>query len=190
MKDLVVKTVLFTLAFILGIVVLVFGALAIFTPITLAEVFDGTGGYSASIHFYQKNYEKTGEIEDLALLALKINQDVDGDKAEKYLEKLVSDAEFVEFCKTEVGGELSNKQFYIGKYASVLVLNGKFDKALEVAESFVTDNDYTALNPYSVILIERGESLSEAELNKIKDKIKDFSEAHSDLDYIDELLNK
>ncbi len=188
MKELVIKTVLITLASVLGVFLLVFGALALFSPLTLAKLFDGTGGYSSSIHFYERHYDKTGDIEDLAVLALKINADIDTELAEEYFEKLVTDQSFDEFCANAEGGELSNKQFYLGKYATVLVKNSKLDKALELAKEFVNENGYTSYNPYTVLLIELGESFSADELNAIKENIKGYGEASSDIAYIDELL--
>ncbi len=191
MKDLVVKTVLITLAFIFSIILLVFGALALFSPITLADTFDGTGGYSSSIYFYEKQYKKTGDIEDLALLAIKVNQDIDAQLAEQYLGELVSHEKFAEFCAEEEGKELSNREFYYGKYAVALVKNDGFDKALEVAEEFVKANGYTSYNPYSVLIIEQGESFSSEQLDQIQSKILFYSaSAEQDINQITYLKSK
>ncbi len=185
MKDLIVKTVLITLASLVGVFLLTFGALALFSPITLAEVFDGTGGYSSSIRFYELQYEKTGEIDDLAILTVKINQDVDAELSEKYLEELINHPDF-----DSVYGDLSNKQFYYGKYAVALVKNDKFSYALAHADNFVKANGYTAYNPYSVILVELGGELNGDQLESIKESINNYAEASSDLEYIDALLKK
>ncbi len=195
MKNLVIKTVFITLASLFGLLLLVFGALALFSPVTLAEVFDVTGSYSGSILFYEKQYDKTGDIEDLAVLSIKINQEVDAELAEKYLEKLVNHENFEQFCASEDGGVLSNKQFYVGKYALALVKNGKLDKALTVAEDFVNQNGYTGFNPYSVILVEKGKGLTAQQLNAIKAKIQSYSgadkeNATADIEYIDNLISQ
>ncbi len=191
MKDLIVKTALITLASIFAVFLIVFGALSMFSPLTLAKVFDGTGGYSSSIHFYEKHYKKTGDIEDLAILALKINQDIDAPLAEQYLEELINHEEFYEFCAKD-GKPLASEEFYKSEYAVALVKNGKFDRALVVADKFVGKNGYTQFNPYSILLVEEGQNFSEEQLDKIKADIQKHSsisagKAQSDIDYIERL---
>lgn len=194
LKKLIVKTAIITLACVLGLILLTFGALAIFSPVTLANVFDKTGSYSASVYFYEKNYQNSGDIDDLALLTIKIDQDLDGEKAEEYLAKLVRHEDFIEFCASEQGGEVFNKQFYVGNYAVVLVKNSKLIDAIDVAEIFVLENGYTDFNPYSVLLIEEGENLSVEDLDLIKGKLHVYLDAFpssqntvNDINYIDQL---
>ncbi len=194
MKGLIVKTALITLAIIFSVVLLVVGALSIFSPITLAKGFDGLGCYSLTTYFYEKNYQKSEDIEDLALLAIKLNQDSDGEKAEKYLKELVRHENFNEFCASEQGGNVYNKEFYTGKYAVVLVKNSKLIDAIDVADVFVLENGYTDFNPYSVLLIECGKNLSVEDLNLIKGKLTTFIDVFSssqnvatDIEYIEQL---
>ncbi len=195
MKDIVVKTVLITLASLFGVFLVAFGALAMFAPGTLAEVFDGTGGYSSSILFYEKQYDKTKDIEDLAILVVKINPELDLELAEKYYNELVNHEKFEEFCANGQGDVLSNKEFYVGKYALTLFKNDKLDSALVVASDFVKENGYTLFNPYSVLLIEQGGEFSKAELEQIKDEIlaysgEDKANTTHDLKLVDDLIAK
>ena len=59
----------------------------------------------------------------------------------------------------------------MGSYASVLVKNGKFEDALTVADDYVKENGYTSFNPFSVIIMENGESLTTENLTTLKLKI-------------------
>ncbi len=174
MTKLIIKTVSITLASVLGAFLLTFGALALFSPITLAKIFDGTGGYSSSIHFYERNYDKTGDVDDLALLVVKINEDVDLDLAEDYLEQLIVHEEFNSFCEKNEQ-PLQTKEFYYGKYAVVLAKNAKLDKAIELGDAFVQENGYTDYNPFSVLLFEYGDFLSAEQLGSIQTKIESYS---------------
>ncbi len=195
MKKLILKTALITLASILCVFLLVFGALALFSPITLANLFDRMGGYSSSIHFYESQYDKTGDIDDLSVLVLKIDHESDSELAEEYLAELVSHKDFNEFCVREEGGEISNKEFYYGKYAVALAKNSKLDKSIEVANAFVEDNGYTNYNPFSILLMEYGENLSETQLTElgghiIKHSGDNLDKVAQDLKHIDNLKSK
>ena len=84
MKNLVIKTVVITLAAIVSLMAITFGALTVFTPKTLGGVFDGAGNYSAAVFFYDLQYEKTGDIEDLAVLIDESYGFGDKENAKKY----------------------------------------------------------------------------------------------------------
>jgi len=98
LKKLIIKTSLITLAVTLCALMITFGALALFAPKTVAGIFDGVGGYSASVFFYEKQYNKSGEIDDLAVLVDKIDEDKEPLKAEKYIETLISREDFATYC--------------------------------------------------------------------------------------------
>ena len=67
MKKLVVKTICLSLAFLLGSICCAFGLATIFVPGRVGDIFDGVGAYSASVFFYEKEYRKTEDINDLYL---------------------------------------------------------------------------------------------------------------------------
>lgn len=163
MKKLILKTTAITLASIIGAGLLVFGIFALFFPAPLARLFEGTGGYSASIHFYERQYKKTGDIEDLAEFVVKIDLEKDSELAEEYLYEIIKHEDFPSYCTEQDYLKLSNistKEYFNGSYASALVKNGKFDSALNFAREFVSDNEYTAYNPYSVVIMNNGNDMN------------------------------
>lgn len=177
MKKLILKTTAITLASIIGASLLVFGIFALFFPAPLARLFEGTGGYSASIHFYERQYKKTGDIEDLAEFVVKIDLEKDSDLAEEYLYEMVNHEDFSIYCAEQDQLNFSNIstiQYFTGSYASVLVKNGKFDSALDFAREFVNVNGYSVYNPYSVIIMNNGDNLNLEQLNKLKANIDSY----------------
>ncbi len=154
------KTIAITLASILGVCLLAFGSLALFSPVTLAKFFDDAGNRKASVFFYEKQYEKTGDILDLSVLVLKIDDNKDLAHAEKYLGKLTSHLKFSELCQTqdEFGGVLSSSEYYFGRYVCVLVSLGKVDKAITVSKAVVDKYGYTDYNPFTYAIVEKGKT--------------------------------
>lgn len=174
MKKLIIKTSLITLAVTLCALMITFGALALFAPKTVAGIFDGVGGYSASVFFYEKQYNKTGEIDDLVVLIDKIDQDKEPLKAEKYIQTIIEREDFEEYCEEQDKSKptIKTKDYYYGNYVLVLSENGRFEKALEVCNEVAHGSGkYTKDNPYRIILSELSEELSLDNLETLKEKL-------------------
>jgi len=174
LKKLIIKTSLITLAVTLCALMITFGALALFAPKTVAGIFDGVGGYSASVFFYEKQYNKSGEIDDLAVLVDKIDEDKEPLKAEKYIETLISREDFATYCEEQDKSKpaIKTKEYYYGNYVLVLIENGRFDKALEVCnEQAHGSGKYTKDNPYRVIISEVAGELSLDNLKTLRNKL-------------------
>ena len=155
MKKLVLKTTLITLASVLGAIVLTIGALCLFAPATCAQFFDGVGNYSASVFFYEKHYEKTGDVNVLDTLFSKAYGAEDFVRAEDYAKKIVEHDDFDLLCDDQVSDNtLSDKEYYYANYALLLAKNGKFDTAISVGEEFVAGNGYTKFNPLRALVDE------------------------------------
>ena len=88
MKKLVVGTVLLSLAFILSSMLCAFGLATIFAPGRVGVVFDGVGAYSASVFFYEKQYKKTKDIDDLYVVVRKVDVENDSVRAERLFEEI------------------------------------------------------------------------------------------------------
>ena len=116
MKKLVIKTAVITIVSLLGAVIVAFGAFAMFAPGSVAEFFDGVGSYSTSVFFYERQFEKSADFEDLALLVNKIDDEKDAERADKYLLLFINHEEFNSYClgKTTMGVPLS--EYYLGRY--------------------------------------------------------------------------
>jgi len=182
LKSLVIKTILITLASVIGALMVIFGALCLFAPATVAGFFDDVGNYSASVFFYEKEYERTGDINGIVLLIDKSYGQRDSIGEEKYLEKLLSHKDFETFCKKD--GEdkkLENVEYYYGYYTSVLIENQKLDSAISVGKKYVEKYTYSQNNPFRILAKEYADGTDEQ-----KDLIKN---AILDLENIETIQN-
>ena len=172
-----------------------FGAFALLSPKTLGKAFDGVGCYSASVFFYEKDYKKSGDIESLNRLVLKLDENKDSARAEKYYAEIISHKDFESLCQRQnTNGKLTAKEYYYGNYALTLALNCKFDKALDLGKEFVKDG-YTAYNPIRVLVYEFISAQKTEEIAKtitvLEDLSKEMSEGYitSDIAYLQSLVN-
>ena len=129
MKNLVVKTAIITLASIVSIMAVTFGALCVFTPKTVAGVFENLGSQTASVFFYQKQYQKTNKIDDLIVVIDYAYLMEDLVLQEKSLKELINHDDFNDYCQqkdAENQSEISTKEYYKGYYNAVVQkLNSK-----------------------------------------------------------------
>lgn len=168
MRKLVVKTICITLASVIGAFVIAFGATAIFAPAWLGGVFDGVGNYSASVFFYEKQYEKSGDIDDLDCLISKLNIEKDSSRAVKYFGKMVAHTDFDAFCNSQNNGsDMSAKEYYCGYYALALAFNGKLAQAILYAHTFVENVSYTKYNPFRLLVLDYAQTASTNEIDEI-----------------------
>ena len=142
------------------------------------------GFYKPAIHYYEKQYGKSGSIDDLAVLILKLDDEKDSVKTEEYTKILIEHPDFDNYCerKDDVnqGSTVSANEFYYGKYAVALVRNDKFEIAINTAKAFVAEYGYTGYNPFSVIISELGITLDNVELEKIKTEIIKYNNGGTD----------
>ena len=178
LKKLVIKTALITLASLIGAMTIAFGATAICAPGFTAGFFDGVGNYSAAVFFYEKQYQKTSDVDDLVVLVDNIDYRWDLNSAEKYLNLLLAHVDFDDFCAQNQNG-FSQKEYYYGNYALVLAKKGKFSVALSVSTIYVNECGYTKYNPYRVLILDYNGATTE-QLNQILDKLTALTGSISD----------
>ena len=196
MTKLVWKTIAITLASALGALMLAFGALALFSPVTLAKFFDGAGNRGVALFYYEKQYQKTGDINDLGVLVLKIDDENNSRMAEKYLADLVLHKGFDKYCQKQdlSNSAVSSVEYYYGRYVCVLYERDTLDKVLAVCKSAVEKYGYTDYNPYTYSILQLGnafdlteiesyiasiESLSSLDAEQENNRIKDLQELNS-----------
>ncbi len=187
MGKIVLKSALFTLAGIVLCLGILFGMLAWLSPISLAKFFDGMGMYSASVTFYESNFNKTKELGDLSTLIVKIDVEKDSERAEKYLEILVESEHFENYCIVNDGvsqSNISSKDFYLGEYVYALILNGKFETALSLSFEYVGENGYTQNNPARIMVIHAKDLLTEQQVYTLKQKIYECRISLSDPNHV------
>ena len=198
MTKLVLKTVVITLIAVLGACSVIFGSLVLFAPVTVADFASGMGMYKTAIYCYEKQYGKSDNIDDLAVLILKIDEQKDSEKSEKYLEIMCNRVDYAEYCNvsdSNIGGaQVSLDEFYRGKYAVALVKNGKFEIAINVAKGYASEKGYTNFNPFSVIIAELGRQLTAEQLGTLRTEINAYVNgaqgtiAQEDIMQIEQLL--
>ena len=177
MKKLILKTVAFTLSGVILLMALLYGIFALFSPITLANVYDSVGNYSLSVHYYECAYNKSNSIENVYILCERVDENSDAERAEKYLTIFVESDEFSSFCAqkdlVESQDFMKSEDFYYGKYVLSIFNNDKeslgFTNALIKCEERVKAVGYKNYSPFS-ILIMAGE-LSDSQLNSVEQKI-------------------
>lgn len=153
MTKLVIKTIAITLASLIGALAIIFGAMALFAPKALGELFDGAGNYSATVFFYEKAYEKSGDINDLIILADKIDIANDLENAKDCYKELVEHKDFNSYCESKGENAQSEKDYYVGNYALALAKSGQFSEGLSVALNSAKTS-YGAFNPIRILIYE------------------------------------
>ena len=157
MKKLVLKTAAITLACVVGLTAIIFGIFALFIPKPLANLFDKLGWYSWSMSYYEKQYQKSNDVEDLYTVCLKVDQENDSERAEKYLAIIVGMDNFRDFCRSKdrKGDALTTEEYLEAKYVNVVYRNKGIDEAMQKATrcvSYVGTNGYTEHNPYYMLV--------------------------------------
>ena len=94
--------------------------MAIFAPRSVAGFFDGVGCYSATVFFYEKEYDKTDDVEDLVYLIDKSCSEKDDERTVKYLDMLFEREDYSAFCELKdkdlKQGQLKTDDYYKGLY--------------------------------------------------------------------------
>lgn len=190
MKKLIIKTIVITLSSIISLVSAVFGALCVFTPTTIASVFEDMGFYKQSVFFYELKYEQSNKIEDLVVLVDKAYGNNDATELEEYLGKLIWHEDFFNYCRSKdeylTNFDMPTQDYFVGYYATVLINNGKFDSALDMSKSYVDKFTYTEFNPIRTIIKESFELLTAEQ----KIQLKEIILAYEQNDFINEDLIK
>ena len=200
MKKIVLKSALITLLCVAVLFALVYAALAIFSPVTLARFYGSTGAYSMSVKYYEKQYSKTNSTDDLYALCVKVDDFNDSARAEKYLTLFIDgdSAAFRSYCAGKDGSSagITTREFCFGKLTCATYTEKGCADAVDCAKVLV-GTDYTKYNPFNT-LIHSGISFSAGELSLIKAQIEAIAEnltpeqqafATRDVQYIDSLLS-
>ena len=190
MKKLIIKTIVITLSSIISIVSVAFGALCVFTPTTIASVFEDMGNYRASTFFYEIEYEQSNDIEDLVVLIDKAYGNKDNEGLEEYLGEMIWHKDFHDYCENKDANLSANRMptqdYFVGYYATVLIENGKFENSLNMSKSYVETFGYTEFNPIRAIVNESFNLLTAKQKEELEETILTFEQN----DFILEDLNK
>lgn len=190
MKRLVIKTVAITVAAIIVIMAAIYLTFALFFPKTLAGTWKDMGNYSIAAKYYEKQYDKSKDVDDLATLCVYLDEKDDSARAAKYLKLLTEDENFNAHCekeKEEGGFKYTAYEFYYGKFTVAEFYANGINAAILVATKAVSAG-YTENNAFYVLLLEK-ENLSESDrgaivsaITEIKDGLTDAEKQIADKD--------
>ena len=202
MKRLVIKTVFITVVAILTVCIAVMSAICVFKPKVIAKMFDDLGNYQASQYFYERQYNKTNDIDDLLVLIDNADEKQENGELAGYIGKLIGHKEFKAYCQNKNNGldegQMKTEDYYARWYTQLLFEDDNFDGAVEFAKSYVLiDNDnvnmgYTKDNPFRVLVKMKAE-LSAEQIQTLKNVVKVFKNVITDatqLGYMDLDLNE
>ncbi|MCQ2398918.1 MAG: hypothetical protein MJ072_00235 [Clostridia bacterium] len=173
MNKLIVKTVVATIISIVVVCGLVFGALTLFAPASIAELAWKSGWNSLAVSYSEMQYKKTGSLEDLDVL---LNRSVGNNGVTvKYSPEMIDNEGFTEFAKDKKAGTLDYKSYVIGNYLIALVLTGgEADEVLNKTDVYFTSfysSAYVKYNPYDVLAVNSGRfstAFNQALLSKLQ----------------------
>ena len=195
MRKLVIKTASITLAVTIGLMFLLFGALCLFSPKSVAKTFESLGGQSVSIFFYEKQYDKTENIDDLYVLVLNLDYQKNASKTREYLTEFLSIDGVKDYCKNldTSNSKMSTYEYLSGKCACAIYLDTGIGDTIRFLEQSVADG-YGDYNAYSMVISEFSDVLTDEELIAIKTSIQSLSRSNQytnrDINIINELLGE
>ena len=178
MKNLVLKTVIMTFTVIITVIAVIYACFALFSPKTLAKFWEDAGNYSVSVKYYEKQYEKSGDIADLANLCAKLEVKSDSKRAAKYLAIFTDDENFSAFCEQEdkAGGyKFTSYEYYYGIFTVANFYENGLSVAIGTAKKAVQAG-YTEHNAFYVLLSEtpltkEDGTIIKAEISVIKETL-------------------
>ncbi len=154
MKKLILKTALITLGTIIAVLCILYGVFALFFPLNMASFFDSLGMRDATVSFYELHYENTGDIADLGVLCVKVDECNDAVRAKKYLTILTSSEDFDSYLEDfdkQSNSTISGKEYFNGKLAIAIQKSQGVEEFLTFATKAV-DEGYTEFNCFYLAL--------------------------------------
>ena len=173
MKRLIIKTVAITLSAILVLCGLIYGALALFAPKSLAGVYTDLGNNKLAVKYYEKQWNKTKSNIDLYNLCVAVDVYADNQKANEYLSAMLNVKDFENFCisQDKKDSMLTTEEFLEGKFVIALYIKTRrMDDVLNACYKSAQDG-YTKYNPFYMLYSEANLKLNQSALEKTKAKI-------------------
>ena len=187
MSKLVLKTAAVTLAAIIFLCALIFGAFVLFRPVSLARLFEGAGNDSAAAYFYIRSYEKTGDFSDLALLCEKIDEHDRAEDAAKYLSLFIENEKFADYCEeydSKYSSAYSAREAAYGRLTVSIYLSEGIDSAILKAK-LLCEGNYSEYNPFYWLITDGSLSFSEAEVAAIRTALGEIECDESEREFLE-----
>ena len=193
MKNIVLKSALFTLAAaivaaVIAVIILFFGF-----PKTTAGIFENAGNYKFASRFAAMQYSRSHDIDDLGRTVMDSIFAEDDEYLVKYGSELVEKSNFDAYCQKQDDRyskgdkseyRLSFKQYVCGQVACAVYRSEDIDKALAIVDKalegvdgFPTGN---ALVPLVVEVSRKGDGEVAV---KLRDRLKNITPKDSEKEY-------
>ena len=187
MRNLVVKTVGLTLAGILLITGITLTFISFFSPVTLARLTESIGLKEVSVSYYERQYNKTHDLNDLANLIFRLDADTDAKTCETYCLSFFKNPNYADYLKGKGAerfkSEIKAGEYFYGKFCIVEYNLDKINNSVKIAKKHIEDyNSYAKYgeekfdNPLTTLISAKGVKLTatdldylELELNAIKE---------------------
>ena len=177
MKKLILKTALITLAVFIAAVAGAYLMTALFAPVTLAEFYGKAGNYSLTVKYCERQYNKTGDFDDLVKLCSVLDEKRDSERVKKYVAEFTADEKFAEYCEKSDAdsGKITTREFYNGKLVIAIFLTDGAAQATEAAANAVREFGYTEYNPFYLLIIDCKDGFSESDVKVVSEAINGLS---------------
>lgn len=182
MKKLIIKTSIITLVIILTVGFALYGVLRLLYPSAIASMAFRLNYKETCITYSEKQYEKSKDIADLALLTERTVWASEYELTVKYSSILLSHSEFYNYAKSK-----PNYENYIAcSLVEALYLVGNKDKSIDVAFSY-----YTGESGQNTVRIAIFTAKNDnATLNAILKRLKAFENKTTETNYLIEQINQ
>ena len=163
MKKLIIKTSVITLTLILIVGFALYGLLGLIYPSSIASIAFRVNNKSICLKYTEKQYQKTNEIEDLAILVERCIWAKEYELITKYSSQFLNSKDFESFIASKSGYE----NFIACNLVQALYLTNEKEKSIELAFSYY--NGESELNPIRVLVLASKNEIQT--LNKILKKL-------------------
>ncbi len=104
MQKYVLKVSIISVLALFAVALLSYFFIAIFSPVTVANFYSNVANFKKASIYYESEYRKSGEIEDLCLLCDNALKSGDNELIAEHLQKLCEDETFYSYCQAKEDG--------------------------------------------------------------------------------------
>ena len=183
MKKTIIKTAVITLLTVIILLSALFGLFFFFFPGTLAKIADKMGNYSFAVSMFERQYLIDKKYDSLKDILIKINEEKDAEKTDKYSTIFIGDEKYISYVKENAAHlfltEEKTHEFFYGKCVISKVNDKSFSSAIEYAREFIESFSYTEYNPARIVIAEKLSVLSSSEKATLKGMIENYRNSSS-----------
>lgn len=166
MKKIIIKTIAFSLALLLGLTAVIYLFLSTLAPSTLSNLYFRIDAKELTLKYSEKAYDKSGEIKDLSILVERSIVFDDNRAIIEHATELINRNDYGEYAKTQSSGY---NYYIVGSLCESLYDNGH--KSASIGTAISHTGDYTKVNPIRIVIGLCFDSADKESLKQIKDSL-------------------